>query len=99
LTFALLMLRRLKTVVRDPAQRAYYRFCAKLERENLRRDPVEGPLDYAARLSRLRPDLADAVTTITRLYIALRYGTDAGTDALQALERRIRQFRAKEPAT
>jgi len=99
LTFALLMLRRLKTVVRDPAQRAYYRFCAKLERENLRRDPVEGPLDYAARLSRLRPDLAAAVAAITRLYIALRYGRDAGTDALQDLERRIRQFRAKEPAT
>ena len=94
LALALLMLRKLKTAVHDPAKRAYHRFCARLERKNLPRDPAEGPLDYAARLSRLRPDLAAAASAITRLYVALRYGTNADTDALHDLERRVRQFRA-----
>jgi transglutaminase-like putative cysteine protease len=93
LTLALLMLRKFKTAVHDPARRAYRRFCAKLARKNLPRDPAEGPLDYAARLSRLRPDLAAAASAITRLYVALRYGTEANIEALHDLERRVRQFR------
>jgi len=93
LTLALLMLRKLNPAARDPAKRAYSRFCAKLERKNLPREAAEGPLDYVARLSRLRPDLAVAASAITRLYVALRYGTDAGAEALRDLERRVRQFR------
>jgi hypothetical protein len=93
LTLALLMLRNIKTGVHDPAKRAYHRFCAKLARKNLPREAAEGPLNYAARLSRLRPDLAAAVSAVTRLYVALRYGTNAGADALHDLERRVRHFR------
>lgn len=95
LALALLMLNQLRTRVRDPVMLAYQRFCAKLERQGLARDPAEGPLDYAARLARLRPDLAPGVAAITRLYVVLRYGADTGAKTpLDELQRQVRQFRA-----
>ena len=95
LALALIMLSRLRTRVRDPVKLAYQKFCAKLERQDLARDPAEGPLDYAARLARLRPDLAPGVAAITRLYVVLRYGADTGAKtALDELQRQVRQFHA-----
>jgi transglutaminase-like putative cysteine protease len=92
LGLSLFMLRRLRTAVHDPVKRAYLRFCRKLERKGLPRDPAEGPGDYAARLAALRPDLAPAVAAITRLYIALRYGASPDAAAVHRLQRQVRQF-------
>jgi transglutaminase-like putative cysteine protease len=89
-----LALRQLKSRVRDPVTIAYLRFCDKLRRKGLMRGPAEGPVDYARRVERLRPDLTPAVATITRLYVALRYGTEASAAALIELQRRVRQFTA-----
>ena len=94
LALAVFMLGRLRTKTRDPVKRAYQKFCAKLEDKGLARAPAEGPLNYAARLALLRPGLAPRVTAITRLYIALRYGTGAGSGAIRTLERQVRKFRA-----
>ncbi|HXF67685.1 MAG TPA: DUF3488 and transglutaminase-like domain-containing protein [Burkholderiales bacterium] len=91
---AVLMLRQIRTRVRDPVRIAYARFCAKLERRGCARRPAEGPADYARRLERLRPDLSAAVNAITRLYIALRYGAGAGPAELAELKRLVRQFTA-----
>ncbi|MFN7088093.1 MAG: DUF3488 and DUF4129 domain-containing transglutaminase family protein [Burkholderiales bacterium] len=97
-TLALLgsLLRRLKAMPRDPAALAYGKFCARLGRCGLPRAAAEGPLAYAARLARLRPELAPAVAVITRLYVALRYGTANAADAaaLDELRRRVGKFRA-----
>lgn len=71
-------------------QRAYLRFCAKLAHRGLARAPSEGPLDYARRTSRARPDLAGAIQAITALYIHLRY---AGTGDPHLLTRQVRAFR------
>jgi transglutaminase-like putative cysteine protease len=87
-----LALRQLKSRVRDPVKIAYLRFCDKLRRKGLMRGPAEGPVDYARRVGRLRPDLTPAVATITRLYVALRYGTETSAAALIELQRRARQF-------
>ncbi|MGQ0749492.1 MAG: transglutaminase TgpA family protein [Betaproteobacteria bacterium] len=89
-----LMLRTLRAQTVDPAHRAYSRFCAKLSRKGMERRPAEGPLHYAARLSRLRPDLAAQVANITGLYVTLRYGVDPGTASLRELEQQVRQFSA-----
>jgi transglutaminase-like putative cysteine protease len=89
-----LALRQLKSRVRDPVTIAYLRFCDKLRRKGLMRGPAEGPVDYARRVERLRPDLTPAVATITRLYVALRYGTEASAAALIELQRRVRRFTA-----
>ena len=94
LALALITLRRLRTVVRDPVKLAYNRFCAKFGRKGLPRDPAEGPLAYAARLARLRPDLAPGIAAITRLYVTLRYGAYADSQALQEFKREVGRFRA-----
>jgi len=92
--FTAIVLRQLRDGAGDPARIAYLRFCDKLRRKGLPREPAEGPLDYARRLERSRPDLAPAVEAITRLYVALRYGVESGAAALDELKRRVRQFGA-----
>jgi len=89
---AAFMLRRLKVRARDPVRTAYLRFCDKLRRQGLPRAADEGPVDYAHRLERVRPDLALPVGTITRLYVMLRYGAGTSTAALQELRQRVKQF-------
>lgn len=78
-----------------PVVRAYARFCAKLARQGLPRAPHEGPLDYAQRVCRLRPELAAQVNTITSLYIQLRY---AETVVPQTLAEQVRAFRPEAPS-
>jgi hypothetical protein len=92
--FAVMALRRLKVRVRDPAKIAYARFCDKLRRRGLPRAPAEGPLDYASRIGISRPDLTVAVAAITRLYVALRYGTISSGAELNELQRRVSRFKA-----
>lgn len=89
-----LALRQLKTRVRDPVKIAYLKFCDKLRRRGLSRDPAEGPVDYARRVERQRPELTPAIEAITQLYVALRYGAETGAAALMELQRRVRQFTA-----
>ncbi len=90
----LLVLRQVRSQARDPVTVAYRRFCDKLRRKGMPRDPAEGPADYARRLERLRPDLTPIVAAITRLYVALRYGTETGASRLHELQRHVRQFSA-----
>jgi hypothetical protein len=89
-----LALRQLQRRVRDPVKIAYLRFCDKLKRKGLPRDPAEGPADYARRVEQSRPDLIPAVAAITRLYIALRYATGSSPEALTELRQRVRRFTA-----
>lgn len=87
------MLRRLRQGATDPVKRAYLDFCRRLARLGYPRDPTEGPVDYASRIGRLRPDLSDPVAKITELYIALRYGTRTnGLDAFRELLSEIRRL-------
>ena len=87
-------LRQLRERVRDPARIAYQKFCDKLRRRGLPRDPAEGPADYARRVGQSRPDLTAPVSAITRLYVALRYGTEKSVDALRELQTKVREFSA-----
>lgn len=91
LVFSLVMLRGRGRVKPDPAVRTYRRFCNRLAKAGLERQPAEGPRDFAARVVGARPDLAPAVEEITALYVDLRYGLGAG-DAAE-LRRRVRGFR------
>jgi transglutaminase-like putative cysteine protease len=92
--FTLMALRQLKTRVRDPAKLAYARFCEKLRRKGLPRDPSEGPVDYASRVGLSRPDLTTAVAAITRLYVAMRYGASPEASELHELRERVSRFKA-----
>jgi hypothetical protein len=92
--FTVVVLRQLRSRVSDPARIVYARFCDKLRRRGLPRGPAEGPVDYAHRVGRLRPELQPAVAAITRLYVALRYGPGVDMGALDDLRRRVAQFKA-----
>ncbi len=77
---------------RDPVRALYARYCAKLARIGLRRNPAEGPRDFAQRAVAARPNLSDQVERITEIYIGLRYGgDDAGR--LRELRENVRAFR------
>ena len=88
----LLLLRQLNTQNADQVQRLYLRFCRKLARRGIVREPHEGPQDFAARAAQMKPQFASAIADITARYIALRYDGDSGPAALQGLRQAIRKL-------
>ncbi|EDN68067.1 transglutaminase domain protein [Beggiatoa sp. PS] len=80
-------------IAHDPVQRIYWRFCKKMAKEGYKRHASEGPLTYAARLSRERPDLAIAIQNIIELYIQTRYRSQIET--LPQLRTAVRHFKVK----
>jgi len=93
LIFAYTMLRHLRQRVRDPIASAYARFCRKLARKGARREPSEGPTTFAARAAERFPQQAAAIAAITKLYVALRYGTLNSAEAIRELRRRVSELR------
>ena len=81
-------------LARDPVARAWQRFCARLARRGLARGATEGPLAFAERVASRRPELAQSVGEIARLYAALRYGPVAPLAEVRQLQRLARRFRA-----
>lgn len=80
---------------RDPARRLYDRFCARLAKAGVERRATEGPLDFARRASTARPDLAEGIDSLTRLYIDLRYGPAPAGKAFDAFRQGVIAFRVK----
>ncbi len=73
--FALFMLRHLFKREQDKTQSAWLKVCRKLARADLPRTPHEGPSDYAMRVAKARPDLAETIHDLATRYIALRYAS------------------------
>ncbi|HET7227792.1 MAG TPA: DUF4129 domain-containing protein, partial [Chthoniobacterales bacterium] len=76
----------------DPVQGLYTKFCAKAARMGARRDPTEGPVDFASRVSRVLPHESERITTISHCYIGLRYARDSDASSLHALAREVQLF-------
>lgn len=94
LVLAGLMLHKLKALRPDPVSAAYARFCERLARGGLARHPSEGPDAFRKRAIAARPELAQPISSISELYIRLRYGEAIhAADALQ-LQRAVAAFRA-----
>ena len=79
--------------VRDPVMLAYLAFCAKLRERGIAREPEEGPLTFAERVSRLRPDLETIVRRFIALYVALRYAGESGAQSVTRLQQLAREFK------
>jgi len=92
IAWRLIALGRVET---DPIVSLYHRFCRRLAAVGLPRRGHEGPQDYADRVSTQRPDLAQQVSKITRLYIRCRYGAAATSLNRQELIRLVRRFRPR----
>jgi transglutaminase-like putative cysteine protease len=84
------LLRRLRNA--DPVQRAWLRFCAKLERKGCARAAHEGPADFVARTAARYPAQAARIGAIGERYIALRYGERADATRLAELRLLVREF-------
>ncbi|MEW8506695.1 MAG: DUF3488 and transglutaminase-like domain-containing protein [Candidatus Thiodiazotropha sp.] len=81
----------------SPTQQAYRRFCHKLSRVGISRRSYEGPMDFAERAARNRPDLASQITTISDLYIKLRYASmERDRRQQRSFARLVRQFRPRQ---
>ena len=57
----------------DPAIAIYRVFLAKLAAHGFNPQKGEGPVNFARRVGRAIPDLAESITIITQLYVRLRY--------------------------
>jgi len=90
---AMLALRDLRATRADAVRAAYDLFCRKLARRGLMRNPAEGPLAFAFRATRWKPQSAQEIEAITRDYVALRYGTAATAHSIREFQRRIRALK------
>jgi hypothetical protein len=75
--FAWMQLRTRSRV--DRAKVLYERFCRRLTRLGVRRDPWEGPSDFAQRASQLLPNECQRIRQISDTYIELRYAPAPAT--------------------
>ncbi|WP_299065692.1 DUF3488 and transglutaminase-like domain-containing protein [Accumulibacter sp.] len=75
----------------DPVQRAWQRYCKELARRGMARAEWEGPLAFAQRVARERPDLAELTSEAAACYAELRYGCqgDARLGQLQQCLHRL----------
>ena len=81
-----------------PAVRSYRCFCQKLAGIGLAREVGETPTDYALRVAVARPDLAQAVSDITQLFVALVYKPALSGLEDEILWRRIKSFKPSNGA-
>lgn len=78
----------------QPVDREYLRFCQYLANQGLVRQVGEGPLHYASRVGKRRPDLESAINAVTNAYVQMNYIEDQ-PDKTDILNRAIRAFRLR----
>jgi hypothetical protein len=76
----------------DRVREFYERFCQKLARLGVRRDPCEGPSDFSRRAAVLLPNESKRILEIFNTYIALRYAPEPAGAALDTFAREVRAF-------
>jgi protein-glutamine gamma-glutamyltransferase len=78
----------------DRLGRAYLRLCSRLARSGVVREPHQGPLAYAGRLTDSSAPTVQA-RELLNLYARLRFGSsDPGSGQLREFERRVSRWRA-----
>jgi protein-glutamine gamma-glutamyltransferase len=88
--FAWMQLRTRSRV--DRIKVLYEHFCWKTTRLGVRRDPHEGPLDFARRAAHLLPNESSNVRQITDTYILLRYAPQPAPGMLDEFAKEVSAF-------
>jgi protein-glutamine gamma-glutamyltransferase len=84
---------QLRTRVRaDRVKELYERFCRKAAQLGARREPWEGPSDFARRASQLLPNESERIRQISKSYIALRYASERAGVALDTFAKDVSAF-------
>jgi hypothetical protein len=91
--FTLILLRRLIVKQHDMVQATWLKACRKLAKVGLPRLAHEGAQDYANRVSRTRPDLAQGIQDIATRYTALRYKSESKPDSLNDFKKSVKAFK------
>lgn len=76
----------------DRVTRVYRQFLQKMACAGLHKHPARAANDFAREICRKRPDLTEAVTEITDLYVRLRFQKEAGGNALGRFRQAVRAF-------
>jgi hypothetical protein len=94
LVFCLIAIRLLRkgTEKRDPSVIAYQKFCRKLAKRGLVRDPAESFTAFSSRARQQFPELGPVIAKITSLYQHLRYAPHPPGDSLKRLQWEIRKL-------
>lgn len=77
----------------DAALRQWHRLTRRLARIGLAQRPDEGPRDYAQRVAAARPDWAEQIQLIARLYLRSRYLHEPDRVRQDELARAVRAFK------
>jgi transglutaminase-like putative cysteine protease len=77
----------------EPLAELHARFRAKLARRGVVAAPAEGPVDFAGRARRHCPQAAEPIDHITRLYVAMRYGSNYSPKDIGRQRRAVADFR------
>lgn len=91
---AIVVLMRRSTTPLPAVDQEYLKFTKSLARAGLERLVGEGPIDYAKRVKRQKPELADVIDEVTRLYVDANYKLDGHGD-LKALKKAVRAVKLK----
>ena len=80
----------------DRIQALYERYCQKLARIGVRRDPCEGPLDFARRAAHALPNESSRIRQIVDTYILLRYAPQSAPGMLDGFAKEVNAFGARK---
>ncbi len=76
----------------DKITRGYRQFLKKMTRAGFHKQPAQAAGDFAREICLKRPDLAETVNEITRLYVRLRFQKEAEENTLSRFQKAIRVF-------
>jgi transglutaminase-like putative cysteine protease len=79
----------------DRVKALYEYFCRKIARLGVKRNPCEGPLDFARRAAESLPNESNRIRKITDTYILLRYGLKPAPGMLQMFTKEVNAFAAR----
>ena len=93
--FAWMQLRTRSRV--DRVKALYEYFCRKTARLGVRRDPCEGPLDFARRAAQSLPNESKRIRQIMDAYMLLRYAPQPAPGMLNRFANQVNAFGARAP--
>jgi protein-glutamine gamma-glutamyltransferase len=79
----------------DRVKALYEYFCRKIDRLGVKRNPCEGPLDFARRAAHSLPNESNRIRKIADTYILLRYGLKPAPGMLQMFAKEVNAFGAR----
>ncbi|MDP3876712.1 MAG: DUF3488 and transglutaminase-like domain-containing protein [Methylobacter sp.] len=83
---------RIRYQAEDPALILYRQFCQEMAKAGVPIKLGEGAHDFAARIHAQKPEFAERVDEITRLFISLRYQRSPAKDDLILLKKHVKAF-------